>query len=108
MAGQPIRQVLSLTGETFRQGERIVTTAGTAVPLSTTPLACNEVLIQTKSANAGSIYVGGPGVTAAIGIRLIPVAAGVQPPSIQISCEDLSKIWINSSANLEGVNFLYW
>lgn len=111
MAGQPIRQVLSFISETFKNNTQVVPVAGTAVPLTATVTGCNEVCIQIKSSNTGDIWIGGATVASngsTGGIVLKPVAAGVQPPSVNISVEDLNKLYINATVNGDGVTFLYW
>ena len=113
MAGQVVQQRIVASDESLNIGNITVAVPGTAVslaPVSTPSVPCYEVLIQILSTNVGNIYVGGAAVdnTGGSGITLMPVAAGVQPPSIQISAQNLSQIFIDADNALEGVNFLYW
>lgn len=97
-------------------GTKTVTTAGTRVPLvaaasSATPFS--SLIIQAKHGNTGYIYVGDSTVSSTLGIEIgIPVASST-PPSLEISSgdelniSDLSEVYIDSSINGEGVNYLY-
>lgn len=98
-----------LTAPAFAEtlaGNKNVTTAGTQVTLVATTNSVAWVIIQAKTANTGSIYLGGPDVASTDGIELLsgdtftfPVERGFQ--------YDLLKIWIDSSVNGEGVVFTY-
>jgi hypothetical protein len=87
------------TGD-VKDGSKNVTTAGTRVALASTT-ACQGVLIQAKAANTGIIYVGGSTVSSTSGIFLY---AG---ESVEISIDNLSKVYIDSSVSGEGVVFTY-
>ena len=88
------------TTSSISNGSKAVTTAGTAVALATST-ACQSVLIQAKAANTGVIYVGGSTVSSTSGIFLY---AG---ESVEMSVDNLSDVYINSSVNGEGVVFTY-
>jgi hypothetical protein len=87
------------TGD-VKDGSKNVTTAGTRVALAAST-ACQAVLIQAKAANTGIIYVGGSTVSATSGIFLYP------GESVEISIDNLSKVYLDSSVNGEGVVFTY-
>jgi len=73
------------------------TTAGVAVPLSTTSKKIISVTIQAKSANTGSVKVGGSASQDYI------LAKG---DVISLDCRDLSEIYIDVTQDNEGVNFI--
>ena len=50
----------------------VVTTAGTAVPISSSSLIVNQVVIQADPMNCGSVYIGDVDVTNANGLCLTP------------------------------------
>jgi len=88
-----------------------VPTAGTAVPLTTEKIYATAFVIQANAANVGFIYVGDSTVSAANAPYLAagatnekegqPVSRGV------IQTFDLREIYINSSANGNGVKVEY-
>lgn len=95
----------STTG--IAHGHKEVTTAGTAVVLST-PKAAKWVTIQAYLSNTGYIAVGGSSSISAsatagtgTGLRL---AAG---ESVTWPCDDLSDFWLNSTVSGEGVRYTY-
>jgi hypothetical protein len=86
---------------TLGQGSKNVTTAGTAVAIAATQ-AATWVIVQAKSANTGTIAVGGSGVLAAsAGILL---SAG---QSVTLLIADVANVFIDSTVNGEGVRFTY-
>lgn len=110
MPGNPVYTREPKTDETLNHGSKTVTTAGTPVQLSTSSVPCIEVLIQVKRGNTGRIYIGGAAVpnNDSAGIMLDIPTAGQTPPSVPITAQNLNQIYINSTVNGEGVNFLYW
>lgn len=92
--------------ETTRAGDgrKIVTTAATAVVLST-PLFADWVVITAETDNTGTIVVGGTTVVALLATRRgTPLVAG---DSIGIGSVDLSTIWLDSTVSGDGVTFTY-
>ncbi len=85
----------------LEQGTKVVTTAGTAVPLSATSVGIKEIVIQALGSNSGEIYIGNSSVDSSNGVVLW--ARG----SISLNPGDLKDIYIDSSINGEGVKFLY-
>lgn len=110
MGGEAVEVISSSPSEVIQMGAKTVAAAGIAEPLTATPTRCYDVLIQCKKTNTGSIFIGGAGVTnsGSAGIELLPVSAGVQPLSIELSAKDLHLVFINASVNGDGVNFIYW
>ena len=100
----------------FILGTKSVASAGTRVPLAAAAgTRVAQVTIQAKAGNTGYIYVGDATVTAANGYRLAIPAAAVQDHLPEIILKptsvgnniDLNQVYIDSSVNAEGVNFLY-
>ena len=94
---------------TFTGKAVTVTTAGTKVAVTpNVETRAHWLLIQVKSTNTGLIYVTTSNDTQ---IRLeAPVANAVLPYysiSAASSFFDMSKVWIDSSVNGEGVNIHY-
>lgn len=81
-------------------GAVIVTTAGTAVPLSATSVAIKGVLIQMAEDNTGLIYVGNSSVDAT---NAPAWAAGLV---FTMEIDDLSKVYIDASADGDAVTYL--
>lgn len=87
-------------------GGKTVTTAGTAVQLSSTSILCRKVLVQARQENTQAVVVGGSTVVAAAstrrGIALVPGESQYFP------IKDVSQLWLDSLANSEGVSFIYF
>lgn len=84
---------------------KVVTTAGTAVALSATSIACKVAYIQAEADNTGVIVLGGSTVIASQATRRgIVLNAG---DSIAIEIDDLAKIYLDSTVNGDGVTFVY-
>jgi hypothetical protein len=78
-----------------------VTTAGTAVPLSATPLGFKVAFIQAKEGNTNNIYAGSSDVDSTNGIVLTALA------TMDLHGGDFSDIFIDSDTNGDGVNIFY-
>lgn len=81
-------------------GVKTVPTAGTAVQLSTS-VSIKTVTIRAYSTNTGIIYVGDSSVTSANGFQLSP------QETVSLDIANLSTIWLNASANNDGVSYIY-
>lgn len=81
-------------------GVQTVTTAGTRVALASTT-AIKSVTVRAKSVNTGLIYVGSSIVASSNGFQL---SAG---ETVSIDIDNLSKVYIDSAVNEEGVSFIY-
>lgn len=87
------------------QGVRTVTTTGTDVRLSETSIPAAWVLITAQEDNTSKISVGVAGVDATI-------ATGTGTPldpgdSVQLTCNDLRDVYIDSLVSGEGVRYTY-
>ncbi len=82
-------------------GSKNVTTAGTRVQLSVTSVPIKKVTIRAKADNTGFIYVGGSTVSSSSNIYLQPM------DSIPLDVANLNAVWLDSSANGDGVFFTY-
>jgi len=88
--------------ETIGSGRKVITTAGTAVQLSTT-LTIGGVIIVAEFTNLGIVCVGDSGVIADESTRTgVPLNAG---DGVIITIDDISKIWIDSTSNGDGVTY---
>ena len=81
-------------------GNATVTTAGTRVQLLSST-NCRYVIITANVNNTGTIWVGGNTVAAGTGHPLVALQY------IKIDINDVSKIYIDSTVNSEGVSFIY-
>jgi len=85
-------------------GNKTVTTAGTAVTLVASSTACEYVTITALLGNTGLISVGGSTTTPSGTVRGDVLAAG---DSTVVLIDDLQKVYINSTVNSEGVSYRY-
>ena len=81
-------------------GVQTVTTAGTRVALASTT-AIKSVTVRAKSVNTGLIYVGSSIVESSNGFQL---SSG---ETVSIDIDNLSKVYIDSAVNGEGVSYVY-
>ena len=89
---------------TVLDGNKTVTTAGTAVQLASPGVSCNYVAITALLANTGLISVGGSTTTPTGTVRGDVLAAG---DSTVVLINNTSRVYINSSTPSEGVSFRY-
>lgn len=84
-------------------GRTTVATAGTRVVLGAS-VSMESVAVQALSTNTGTVVVGGSDVVAAAGTRKgIALAAN---DVVSVDTDDLGEIWVDSTVNGEGVNYL--
>lgn len=96
---------LSRPANSIGTGRKVVTTAGTAVQLSTTSAVCTTIAIQAETDNTGDIAVGDANVVAADGAeRGIILTAG---DSTTLAVNNLNLVYIDSTVNGDGVTYLY-
>jgi len=91
------------------QGEKTVTAAGTAERLATGSrynVAVLSVTIKALSTNTGKIYVGDHEVASTNGLDLDP-RDSVDLVGTEKHPINLSKIYIDSAVNGEGVRFIF-
>lgn len=88
---------------TLLSGRKTVTTAGTAVRLSSSQ-PVGALAIQALSNNTDKVVVGGSDVVAALSTRKgIYLSPG---DVVSIDTDDLGDVWIDSVVNGEGVTYL--
>lgn len=85
-----------------------VLAAGTAVPLSATPLETENILIQAKRTNTGNIFVGDSTVDATNGVSIGPgefvsLSADSEEDDASYAVIDLMDIYIDAANNNDGV-----
>ena len=91
---------------TIISNRKAVTNAGTAEKLIATATPCFRVDICADIGNTNAIVVGGSGVVAASGLQKGTV---LLPGEIfTVFIDDVSKIYVDSIVNLEGVCFNYY
>lgn len=84
-------------------GRQTVTSAGTAVQLSTTPTSIVSVVITAETDNTNPVTVGSSDVVGALATRKgTPLAAGT---SVSLAIGNLDKIWIDAVTSTEGVTY---
>ena len=93
-------QIQDAAYNAFKVGRKAVSSAGTPVQLAS-DYPCRYVIIQALIANTGNIYWGDDSDNAkvATGMQLLAGA------SVVIPIDNLSKIWLDSDVNSEGVCF---
>lgn len=94
------------TPSVIGDGTKTVTTAATRVKLIEAVTTCKKVVITAKDDNAGTIVVGGETVVALAGVTRqgTPLLAS---ESVIIEIDDVSKVYIDSTTNGEGVTYTY-
>ena len=86
-------------------GRKVVTTAATAVQITSTPTSIISVAVQAETNNAAEVAVGDSNVVAIDDAeRGILLAAG---ESTTLAIGDLSLLWIDSKTSGDGVTYLY-
>lgn len=92
----------------IRNGSKATVTAGTRVALTASKTLVRGLRITAKPGNTGLIYLGDSAVTAANGYQLAASGiANLEDMAGEDAVFDLSKIYIDSSVNAEGVSFVY-
>lgn len=98
--------LLDHPASTIGGGRKVVTTAGTQVPLISTVASTNWIIIQAESDNTGLIAVGDSSVDATVtsqtnGVLLAACESLVLPLS------DAKAVYIDSTVSGDGVTYLY-
>lgn len=97
---------LGLVYRSITSGRQVVTSAGTRVPLVSTPTACKRVDVMAETNNTNYIVVGGSGVIALEATRKgIPLSGGM---SFTFYIRELSDIYVDALENGEGVTFVFF
>ena len=87
-------------------GRKTVTTAGTAERITSSAFSIQKIVITAETDNTGVIVVGDANVVASLSTRQgIPLSAG---QSITLLLSDLSKVWLDTTVNGDGVTYLYF
>lgn len=95
----------------IKGGYQTVVTAGNPVQLSSDPVFCTEILIQSSRTNTGRIYVGGSDVNNSDTNGVVlnpPPAAGLVGDSIRMYATNLDQIYLDAQNNGETVTYIYW
>ena len=79
---------------------KVITTAGTAVPLSAVSLGFNKVTIQAKISNTNYIYVG----NSSVDNTYVALPGGA---TIDLEGGDFNDVYIDADTDGEGVTCLY-
>ena len=87
-------------------GIKKVTTAGTAVQVSTTSIPCRKVLIQACPENTGTVVVGASTVVAASGTRR--GYALVPGQDVVLAVTDVNKLYADATVSGEGISYVYF
>jgi hypothetical protein len=87
-------------------GNQTVSSAATAMQLSTTDTACRWVYVTAWHANTGIVAVGISTVIATAGSALgVCLDKGV---SCLLPAKNLNEVWIDATVNNEGVSYAYY
>src|SRR6266702_437557 len=97
--------ILSGLFTSITDGNKIVTTAGTRVQLSSSSIPCQKVIVIAMTNNTNIVTVGGSDVVAALATRKgVPLYAG---DSYDLYVSNLYLVYIDSLVNGEGVTYIY-
>lgn len=97
---QKVRVAALTLPSTVLNGQKAVTTAGTAVALAATTPVLSVVMVKALAGNTGSIYVGDSSVDSTNGYELAP------GDSVPVSVDDLANLYIDSDEDGEGVSYV--
>ncbi len=81
-------------------GKTTVSTAGTAVPLSSST-AIKSVTVRAATTNTGLIYIGSSSVSSANGFQLSP------DETVSLDIDNLSKAYADTATNGNYVTYIY-
>lgn len=98
--------MMNLRAESIGSANRVVTTAGTQVQLTTTSTPAVWVIITAAPANGGNITIGGPDVDGTADAESgMTLDGGQTTPLLPIT--DLADIWIDTSNSGDEVGYIY-
>jgi len=87
--------------DTIYNGHVTVTTAGSAVSISSSSITLKKgITIKANTNNTGNIFVGNSSVDNTNGIEIEP------GESIDISIDDLNKVYIDANNNNDGISYI--
>lgn len=98
--GNGATQTVTTTPATVYNGQKAVTTAGTAEALGSSTTLTAGVTVKALAANTNNVYVGDSSVDSSNGYVL---DAG---ESVFIEVDDLAKVFIDVDTNGEGVSYI--
>ncbi len=94
-----------VTGHDIKSGRKIVTTTGTAEPISATVMLVDYVLITAETNNTGVITVGDSDVVAAVGTREgTPLNAG---DHMAIPGVNLEAVYLDTTVSGDGITYIF-
>lgn len=97
-------------GAKYKSIEKLVTTAGTRVPLSATDLYSSQVRIKARSNNSGIVYIGGSDVASTNGYHLAAnaeVLLGDLMREHGNEAINLKDVYVDAATNGDGVRVIY-
>ena len=95
-----------LTYNALTGGRRVVTTAGTAVQLSTTSTICQLVQITALVTNTAVVFVGGSDVLTTVGSENgTPLNPG---DTWEAPMQNLTQVYLDARVSGEGVSYLFF
>lgn len=99
----------------FKSGVVTVTTAGTAVRMSSTDLHVKKLVVRPAAANTGNIFLGNDGagdVALGTGLEFEPADPALVIGDLEIGGKDdtfnLKDIWVDSSVSGEKLSYIYF
>ena len=90
---------------TISNGRKTITSAGTAEKLTAGSVTAKRVIITALESNTGAVVIGGASVVASLASRQGVVLYATQ--SLELSIDDLTKIYLDVTVSGEGVTYLY-
>lgn len=105
-SGNTVNPATDDSPKTIVSGTKTVTTAGTAVQITTSSVSCKEVLVSADLGNTNPVVVGDSNVVAANnsqqGVVLVP---GTTPLRLKVS--DLNLLWVDSQTDGDKLCYAY-
>lgn len=103
--------VTALAAPKYKSVEKLVVAAGTRMPLAAVETYSSHIVIQAKSTNTGSVYVGDVTVAAANGYVLAPgkeiLLGGLVRNPGSNEAINLADVYIDAATSGEGVRVIY-
>ncbi len=83
-------------------GKAVIASSNVAVALSSGLQGCIKIDITALDTNAGPVYIGGPGITAAQGVQLSPTQ------KLTLDVDNVNKVYLIGAGVGDGVSFSYY
>ncbi len=90
-----------------RDGTKEVATAGTRVPLKAARTDAYGLSVHAPAANTGTIFIGGPTVSATSGIEVAKGTSYTFPPLPLGMTYDLNLIYADAATSGDDIKFVY-